>query len=48
MGKKYLIYEYVGDRCNRSLSFSEIAYTLQANAQSKDQHVIEYEEDSIC
>ena len=36
--------EYVGDRDNRSLGFSKTAYTIQANAQSKDQKVIEYEE----
>ena len=37
-----MVYELVGDRNNRSISFSDIAYTIQANAQSKDQKVIEF------
>lgn len=37
---RFRIYEYVGDRDNRSISIKDIAFTLQSNAQSKDQKVI--------
>lgn len=37
---RFKIYELVGDRNNRSISIKDIAFTVQANAQSKDQRVI--------
>jgi hypothetical protein len=42
--KRFRIYELVGDRDNRSISVRDISFTLQANAQSKDQKVIEIDE----
>lgn len=37
---RFRMFELVGDRDNRSISIKDIAFTIQANAQSKDQRVI--------